>query len=53
MVQSTILKELISKYISKWETMGVEVVDFGIKKNEKQNGELCNIEAKRIWLNLN
>jgi predicted metal-dependent hydrolase len=46
------LKELIPKYISKWETiMGVEVADFGIKKMKTKWGT-CNIEAKRIWLNL-
>lgn len=46
------LKEMIPKYISKWETvMEVEVADFGVKKMKTKWGT-CNIGAKRIWLNL-
>lgn len=46
------LKVKIPELISKWETaMGVNVNDFGIKKMKTKWGT-CNIEAKRIWLNL-
>lgn len=48
----TQLKEMVPKYIAKWElNMGVEVNDFGIKKMKTKWGT-CNIEAQRIWLNL-
>lgn len=46
------LKELVPKYISKWEkSMDVKVKEFGIKKMKTKWGT-CNIEAQRIWLNL-
>jgi predicted metal-dependent hydrolase len=46
------LKELVPKYISKWEkSMEVKVNQFGIKKMKTKWGT-CNIEAHRIWLNL-
>jgi len=46
------LKEMIPKLIAKWEkVMAVEVKEFGIKKMKTKWGT-CNIEAKRIWLNL-
>ncbi|MFV8336558.1 M48 family metallopeptidase [Flavobacterium sp. RSP29] len=46
------LKVKIPELISKWENvMGVEVADFGIKKMKTKWGT-CNIEAKRVWLNL-
>lgn len=46
------LKELVPKYISKWEkSMEVKVKEFGIKKMKTKWGT-CNIEAQRIWLNL-
>jgi predicted metal-dependent hydrolase len=46
------LKELVPKYISKWEkSMQVKVKEFGIKKMKTKWGT-CNIEAQRIWLNL-
>lgn len=46
------LKVKIPELISKWETvMAVKVNDFGIKKMKTKWGT-CNIEAKRIWLNL-
>jgi predicted metal-dependent hydrolase len=46
------LKELVPKYISKWEKfMEVKVKEFGVKKMKTKWGT-CNIEAQRIWLNL-
>ena len=46
------LKEIVPEMIAKWEKkMRVEVVSFGIKKMRTKWGT-CNIEAKRIWLNL-
>jgi predicted metal-dependent hydrolase len=46
------MKELIPAYIYKWEkVMPVKVNDFGIKSMKTKWGT-CNIEAKRIWLNL-
>lgn len=46
------LKIIVSKYIAKWEnTMNVSVSEFGIKKMKTKWGT-CNIEAKRIWINL-
>ena len=48
----TKLKEMIPILITKWEkVMAVEVKDFGIKKMKTKWGT-CNIEAQRIWLNL-
>lgn len=46
------LKEIIPKYIAKLEKkMNVQVKEIGIKKMKTKWGT-CNIEAKRIWLNL-
>lgn len=46
------LKKLVPNIISKWETkIGVHCDEFGIKKMRTKWGT-CNIEAKRIWLNL-
>lgn len=46
------LKELAHQQITKWESiMGVQTNSFGIKKMRTKWGT-CNIEAKRIWLNL-
>jgi predicted metal-dependent hydrolase len=46
------LKNLVPKYISKWEEkMQVKVSEFGIKKMKTKWGT-CNREAKRIWINL-
>lgn len=46
------LKEMVPKYILKWEkAMKVKVNEFGIKKMKTKWGT-CNIEAQRIWLNL-
>jgi predicted metal-dependent hydrolase len=48
----TKLKEMIPLLIAKWEkVMAVEVKDFGIKKMKTKWGT-CNIDAQRIWLNL-
>ena len=46
------LKELIPGLVEKWEkTIGVKTNDWGIKLMRTKWGT-CNIEAKRIWLNL-
>ncbi len=46
------LKELIPPLIVKWEDrMGVQVADWGVKQMKTRWGT-CNIEAGRIWLNL-
>ena len=46
------LKALIPPLIEKWEAvMGVKVADWGVKKMKTKWGS-CNIEASRIWLNL-
>ncbi|TXI99685.1 MAG: M48 family peptidase [Neisseriales bacterium] len=46
------LKNEIPKIIDKWEQrIGVKVNDFGVKLMKTKWGT-CNIEAKRIWLNL-
>lgn len=46
------IKELIPAYIAKWEKiMKVKVNEFGIRKMKTKWGT-CNIEKKRIWLNL-
>lgn len=46
------LKEIVPSYIHKWEKkMGVSLNEFAIKKMKTKWGT-CNIEAKRIWLNL-
>ncbi|SFS63188.1 M48 family metallopeptidase [Lutibacter maritimus] len=46
------LKEIIPPIISKWEKkIGVKSNEFGIKRMKTKWGT-CNIEAKRIWLNL-
>jgi len=46
------LKELVPKYITKWEEiMQVKVKDFGIRKMKTKWGT-CNIEKKKIWINL-
>jgi predicted metal-dependent hydrolase len=47
-----ILKEIIFKVITRYEeSMKVDVVEFGIKKMKTKWGT-CNIETKKIWLNL-
>lgn len=46
------LKELIPSFIAKWEAIiGVEVAAWGVKQMKTHWGT-CNIEARRIWLNL-
>lgn len=46
------LKELVPRYIDKWERkMQVKVSEFGIKKMKTKWGT-CNRDAKRIWINL-
>jgi predicted metal-dependent hydrolase len=46
------LKEAIPSLIEKWEqVLGVTVVEWGIKQMKTKWGT-CNIEAGRVWLNL-
>lgn len=46
------LKSLIPDYIEKWEpVMDVKVEEFGVKLMKTRWGS-CNIQAKRIWINL-
>jgi predicted metal-dependent hydrolase len=46
------LKTTAAIYINKWEKlMNSSVAEFGIKKMKTKWGT-CNIEAKRIWINL-
>jgi predicted metal-dependent hydrolase len=46
------LKEMIPMLIAKWEkVMAVKVKEFGIKKMKTKWGT-CNIDAQRIWVNL-
>lgn len=46
------LKKIVPKLIEKWEKIiGVSVANWGIKQMRTKWGA-CNIEEKRIWLNL-
>lgn len=46
------LREQIPQLIAKWEpATGVTVAEWGIKKMKTRWGT-CNIEARRVWLNL-
>jgi len=46
------LKMLIPPILEKWEgVLGVKVADWGIRKMKTKWGS-CNIEARRIWFNL-
>ena len=46
------LKKVIPGYIEKWEPIiGVKVEDWGVKLMKTRWGT-CNIQAKRIWINL-
>ncbi|MGH2496968.1 MAG: M48 family metallopeptidase [Ktedonobacteraceae bacterium] len=46
------LKEEIAPLIEKWEAaMGVQVAEWSVKQMKTRWGT-CNIEARRIWLNL-
>lgn len=46
------LKEMIPPLIAKWEAiMGVQVAEWGVKRMKTRWGS-CNLEAHRIWVNL-
>ena len=46
------LKDIIPSYIQKWEKiMGVTVNEFGVKQMKTRWGT-CNVQDKRIWINL-
>src|SRR5690606_8002074 len=46
------LRELVPPLLTRWqEILGVQVADWGIKKMKTKWGA-CNVEARRIWLNL-
>ena len=46
------LRELVPPLLAKWEAiLGVQAADWGIKKMKTKWGT-CNVEARRIWLNL-
>lgn len=46
------LKKAVPPLIAKWEAIiGVEVAEWGVKRMKTKWGT-CNIEARRIWLNL-
>jgi len=46
------LKELVPPLLDKWQqTLGVQIDQWGIKKMKTKWGG-CNVEARRIWLNL-
>jgi predicted metal-dependent hydrolase len=46
------LKALLPPLLEKWQqALGVQVADWGIKKMKTKWGG-CNVEAKRIWINL-
>jgi predicted metal-dependent hydrolase len=46
------LKEEIAPLITKWEPiLGVQVAEWGVKQMKTKWGT-CNIQARRIWLNL-
>ncbi len=46
------LKEEIAPLMAKWEAItGVKVAEWGVKQMKTRWGT-CNIEARRIWLNL-
>lgn len=46
------LRELIPPFLTKWETiLGVQPAAWGIKRMKTKWGS-CNVDAKRIWLNL-
>lgn len=47
-----ILKERIGPMVAKWEPeVGVKVGEWGVKKMKTKWGS-CNVDARRIWLNL-
>ena len=46
------LRELVPPMLEKWQrVLGVKVSEFGIKKMKTKWGT-CNIQARRIWVNL-
>ena len=46
------LKALIPPLLEKWQpVLGVRVADWGIKKMKTKWGS-CNVDARRVWLNL-
>jgi predicted metal-dependent hydrolase len=46
------LKATIPPLLSKWQpVLGVQAADWGVKKMKTRWGS-CNVEARRIWLNL-
>ena len=46
------LKKLVQPLLVKWQAvLGVQAADWGIKKMKTKWGA-CNVEARRIWLNL-
>jgi predicted metal-dependent hydrolase len=46
------IREQVTKLIAHWEpVIGVEVADWGIRKMKTRWGS-CNIDARRIWVNL-
>ena len=46
------LRELVPPLLEKWEAiLGVQAADWGIKKMKTKWGA-CNVDARRIWLNL-
>ena len=46
------LKKLVPELLDKWQPiLGVKVNDWGIRRMKTKWGS-CNIEARRIWLNL-
>ena len=48
----TELKKLVPELLDKWQpVLGVKVNDWGIRRMKTKWGS-CNIEARRIWLNL-
>ena len=48
----TELKKLVPELLDKWQpVLGVKVNDWGIRRMKSKWGS-CNIEARRIWLNL-
>jgi len=46
------IKKIIPSIIEKWEpVLGVDIAEWGVKKMKTKWGS-CNVEARRIWLNL-
>jgi predicted metal-dependent hydrolase len=46
------IKQLIPPLIEKWQAiLGVAIADWGVKKMKTKWGA-CNIEARRVWVNL-